>query len=313
MKNHHRIPTVSPRLRLRASVTSDRVSVRYIIVPPGIVAVPRKSPPKPKKRTPWHPQPDGTLRTERSGGREWFSDRLFVESQDHHVKTGYGSSVGCHSVAAAVLLAVIVAQPVAIVHVGDGKSPMVMPASLLLSPTATPGPRSTSAAPSAPKRNPGPLAIAPPPARANVPAPIDAPSEVHPETGAEHVLEGVEGGVVGGVPGGVVGALALDGEPAGAPIGPLRVGGGVKPPRKIKDVKPVFPPGALRDDMHGAVIIEATIDIDGKVKSATILHSVPALDRAALDAVRQWEYAPSTLDGRPVAVVFTVVVNFTIQ
>lgn len=254
--------------------------------------------------------------TERSGGREWFSDRLFVESQDHHGKTFYGSSAGCHSVAAAVLLAVVVTQPVAVVHVGSGKSPMVMPASLLLTPSAMPGPRTTAAAPSTPQSNPAPIAAAPAPATTNVQTPIDAPPEVQPETGAEQGLEGVvggvESGVVGGVPDGVVGALAFDGEPGGTPIGVLRVGGGVKPPRKIKDVKPVFPPGALRD-MHGAVIIEATIDVDGKVKSATILHSVPALDRAALDAVRQWEYVPSTLDGRPVAVVFTVVVTFTIQ
>ena len=95
--------------------------------------------------------------------------------------------------------------------------------------------------------------------------------------------------------------------------GPLRVGGGIKPPRKIKDVKPAYPPGVLAEQMRGTVVIEATIDTDGKVCSAKILHSVPALDQAALDAVRQWEYAPSLLDGLPVAVVFTVIVNFVIQ
>ena len=158
------------------------------------------------------------------------------------------------------------------------------------------------------------MAPPPPPAGVSAPAPLEAPSDIQPEPGAENGVDGLDGGVIGGVPGGVVGGTALDAAPRGAEsAGPRRVGGGIKPPRKIKDVKPVFPPGVLADQMRGTVIIEATIGVDGKVQSANVLHSVPALDRAALDAVRQWEYAPSLLDGRPVAVVFTVIVNFLIQ
>jgi protein TonB len=116
------------------------------------------------------------------------------------------------------------------------------------------------------------------------------------------------------VPGGVLGGTALDATAGAAEsAGPLRVGGGIAPPRKIKDVKPVFPPGVFADRIRGTVIIEATIGTDGKVRDAKILHSVPALDHAALDAVRQWEYAPSLIDGLPVAIVFTVIVNFVIQ
>jgi len=44
-----------------------------------------------------------------------------------------------------------------------------------------------------------------------------------------------------------------------------------------------------------------------------VIHSVPALDQAAIDAVRQWEYAPSILNGVAVAIILTVVVNFAIQ
>jgi protein TonB len=49
------------------------------------------------------------------------------------------------------------------------------------------------------------------------------------------------------------------------------------------------------------------------VQSTKVIHSVPALDQAALDAVRQWEYTPSMLNGAPVAVIMTVVVNFAMQ
>jgi protein TonB len=61
------------------------------------------------------------------------------------------------------------------------------------------------------------------------------------------------------------------------------------------------------------VVIEATIGIDGRVQDAKVLRSVPLLDRAALDAVRQWEYLPSLLNGVRVAVIVTVVVNFALR
>jgi protein TonB len=58
-------------------------------------------------------------------------------------------------------------------------------------------------------------------------------------------------------------------------------------------------------------VIEATIDEEGKVADARVVKSVPLLDQAALDAVRQWEYQPSLLNGVPSAVVTTVTVKFT--
>jgi protein TonB len=127
-------------------------------------------------------------------------------------------------------------------------------------------------------------------------------------------MDGVEGGVVGGVAGGAFGGV-LGGTIAHGPAlrGPMRPGGGLQAPRKVKDVKPVYPQSGLTDQTRGTVIIEATIGVDGKVADAKVIHSVPALDEAALDAVRQWEYAPSVLNGVPVAVIMTVVVNFAIQ
>jgi TonB family protein len=91
----------------------------------------------------------------------------------------------------------------------------------------------------------------------------------------------------------------------------VRPGGRLMPPKKIKDVPPVYPPLAKSANISGAVTIEATIGVDGKVVDAKVINSIPMLDQAALDAVRQWEYLPSMLNGQPVPVLVTVTVNFT--
>ncbi len=90
----------------------------------------------------------------------------------------------------------------------------------------------------------------------------------------------------------------------------VRVGGQVKPPTKIKDVKPVYPEIARSRRVAGVVTIEATIGTDGKVIDAKVVRSVPMLDQAALDAVQQWEYTPSLLNGAPVPVMVTVTITF---
>jgi len=93
----------------------------------------------------------------------------------------------------------------------------------------------------------------------------------------------------------------------------VRIGGQIKAPTKIKDVKPVYPAMAQSARVAGVVTIEATIGPDGKVIDAKVVRSVPLLDQAALDAVRQWEYTPTLLNGVPVPVLITVTINFTRQ
>ena len=93
-------------------------------------------------------------------------------------------------------------------------------------------------------------------------------------------------------------------------VAPLRVGGQIRQPTKIKDVKPVYPAIAQSARVSGVVMIEATIGEDGKVTDAKVVRSIPVLDQAALDAVRQWEYTPTLLNGVPVPVVVTVTINF---
>ena len=92
----------------------------------------------------------------------------------------------------------------------------------------------------------------------------------------------------------------------------VRVGGQIRQPTKIKDVKPEYPAIARSARVSGVVTIEATIGADGKVVDARVVRSVPMLDQAALDAVRQWEYTPTLLNGVPVPVIVTVTINFTL-
>jgi protein TonB len=61
------------------------------------------------------------------------------------------------------------------------------------------------------------------------------------------------------------------------------------------------------------VIIETRIEADGRVGDARILRSIPMLDQAALDAVRQWEFTPTLMNGVPTPVIMTVTINFSLQ
>jgi TonB family protein len=98
-----------------------------------------------------------------------------------------------------------------------------------------------------------------------------------------------------------------------APAAPVRVGGNIPPPQKIKDARPVYPPEAQGSGVQGVVILEAVIDPTGRVSNTRVIRSIPMLDQAAIDAVRQWEYTPTLLNGTPVPVIMTVTVNFTMQ
>jgi TonB family protein len=90
----------------------------------------------------------------------------------------------------------------------------------------------------------------------------------------------------------------------------IRVGGNIQPPRKITDVKPVYPPDALQARVQGVAIIEIVIDETGKVAEAIVLRSPPLLGPAADAAVRQWEFAPTLLNGNPVPVIMIATVQF---
>jgi protein TonB len=93
----------------------------------------------------------------------------------------------------------------------------------------------------------------------------------------------------------------------------VRVGGAMPAPEKIYDVAPVYPAEARQARIQGVVILEITVGEDGGVADARVLRSIPLLDEAALAAVRQWQYAPTTLNGAAVALTLTVTVPFVIN
>lgn len=155
-----------------------------------------------------------------------------------------------------------------------------------------PPPPSTAAAPS-----PSPeVSVADPPAPEETPAAAPRPGRpagpaAPPQVGAR----------VDGVPA-VRGALA-----------PVRVGGEIREPTKLRHVNPVYPEIAKQARVQGVVILEATISPTGTVTEVHILRGVPLLNQAAVEAVQQWEYTPTLLNDVPVPVIMTVTVNFRLH
>ncbi len=144
-------------------------------------------------------------------------------------------------------------------------------------------------------------------------APVEVPQEIKPEEGLD--LGGVAGGVEGGVPGGVVGGVVggLPDAPPPPPQQAVRVGGQIKEPKKLKNVNPAYPDIAKQARVQGIVILECTISPQGKVTDVKVLRGIPLLDQAAVEAVRQWVYTPTLLNGVPVPVIMTVTVNFKLS
>src|SRR5262249_10373936 len=149
-------------------------------------------------------------------------------------------------------------------------------------------------------------------------APLTPPSAITTEPiDREPKVEmvGAVNGAVVGIPDGLAGVIGEPPPPPPppAPLKPVHIGGDVRPPVKMKDVRPVYPAIAQAARVQGLVIIEATIGPEGTVQTARVLRSIPLLDQAALDAVRQWLYTPTLLNGVPVPVIMTITVNFTLQ
>ena len=80
----------------------------------------------------------------------------------------------------------------------------------------------------------------------------------------------------------------------------------------MKNVEPFYPPIALAARKQGTVVIDARIGEDGHVTNARLVRSEPLLNQSALDAVFQWVFAPTIVNGRPVPVVVTLAVAFNL-
>jgi periplasmic protein TonB len=160
------------------------------------------------------------------------------------------------------------------------------------------------------------VAPVPPPEPGRFLAPVETPETMPVDEGIDMGVEGgVPGGVEGGVPGGVVGGV-IGGLPQEAPPPPtrvVRVGGNIRAPKLVHEVKPVYPELALQARAAAMVILEAQVGTDGRVRTVRVLRGHPIFDQAAIDAVQQWRYQPLLLNGLPTEFILTVTMSFKLR
>jgi periplasmic protein TonB len=121
------------------------------------------------------------------------------------------------------------------------------------------------------------------------------------------------GGVFGGIPGqGIIGGASAP--PPPKPVTPSRIkqGGNVTAASLINQTRPIYPPLARQARIQGSVVLHAIIDKQGKVAQLEVVSGHPLLVQAALNAVKQWRYKPTLLNGDPVEVDTTITVTFSL-
>jgi protein TonB len=153
----------------------------------------------------------------------------------------------------------------------------------------------------------------PPPAQlSSDAAPVEVPDGIEPEPPDALPPVPFDAGTIDGVP--LIGDLAAA-DPLPPPVArePLRVGGSISRPERIRYVAPVYPPIARAAHVEGIVVVEAVLGADGRVREARVLRSAPLLDAAAIAAVEQWQFTPTLLNGQAVPVVMTVTVVFSLR
>ena len=92
----------------------------------------------------------------------------------------------------------------------------------------------------------------------------------------------------------------------------IRVGGSVASANLIHQVKPVYPKDAKKHHITGTVLLHATIGHDGTVEKLEYVSGPPELTASALEAVKQWRYKPTLLNGEPIQVGTTIAVTYTL-
>jgi protein TonB len=237
-------------------------------------------------------------------------DRPF---QDSHIVPKI-FSIGTHVVMVATVAGM------ALFWMADGLPEVPSMMAFVAEMPAPPPPPPPPAPPSKPK--PASEAPKPVPSTGQLSFPVAAPSGIAPERAIdfgeeEGVPGGVEGGIPGGVLGGVVGGLLTEvpapPPPPPAALPPLRIGGQIKTATLVHRVEPVYPDFAVQARVQGVVILEATVNEHGEVVNVDVLRSIKLLDRAAIEAVKQWRYSPVLLNGKPRSFVLTVTLNFSIK
>jgi protein TonB len=126
----------------------------------------------------------------------------------------------------------------------------------------------------------------------------------------------VIGGIIGSVPTAAPPPPPppkIEEKPKPKPVQRIRVGGNVQAARLVNQPRPVYPPLARQARIQGTVRFNAIIGKDGKIENLTLVSGHPLLVPSATEAVKQWVYKATMLNGEPVEVVTQIDVNFTLS
>lgn len=219
-------------------------------------------------------------------------------------------SMGAHAIAAVAVLVIPLAAeielpppaPLSLPHFIVSLAPPPVPVAVRAATTRSPVGNQPAAPLSAPR------GVAP-----EKPLPPNVPAGTVIADGGLDVAYGVPYGTGSiGAPAGVV-VVPAPPPPPPARTAPIRIANGIREPRKIAQVMPVYPAIARDNRIEGIVILEAIINERGTIDRIKVLQSVTLLDQAAIEAVRQWRYTPTLLNGVPVPVLITIGVRFTLE
>lgn len=143
--------------------------------------------------------------------------------------------------------------------------------------------------------------------------PTKAPETALIEQAPEHMaLHAAPAGLPSGVIGGTLDAPPLPPSAVPAVDRPIRVGGSVQAARILEKVTPVYPKEAIEERISGVVTLEAIIDKEGSIRGLVLVDGHPLLAPAAIEAVSQWRYQPTVLNGAPVEVQTSIAVRFNL-
>ncbi len=262
----------------------------------------------------WHGNPDGpTRRQDAAAGQQTFI-RGMLETpteEDHRNPLDLAVSLLLH----VLIVGVVILIPLLFTRTIDLSQ---------FEQTFLVAPRPPAAAPP-PEAAKAVKALARPIPQQAMTQPVAIPAKIRivheappPEPGDVGVAGGVPGGVPGGALGGIIGGTGNIPPPPPAAARAatneiFRIGGDVKEPQVIYAPQPVYPVLARTGRIEGIVIIDAVIDPTGRVVQERAVSGPALLMRAALDAVSQWRYQPTILDGQAVSIRMHVTVKFRLE
>lgn len=242
-----------------------------------------------------------------------FAFRSLVLTEPRSLRTGRGMTLAASIIVHTALLAAVLLVPLLFFQEALPGVDTAVRAFFATPPELAPAPPPPPPPPAAARTRVSRTVAPVPSAPARFVAPVEVPEQMPVDEGIDIGVEGgVPGGVDGGVPGGVVGGI-IGGLPsqAPAPASPVvRIGGNLRAPKLVHEVKPEYPPLAVAARVSAVVIMEAHVGTDGRVRSVRVLRGHPLIDEAAVAAVTQRRYQPLLLNGVPTEFILTMTMTF---